>query len=83
MNLRISEVIFVNMGPILPHVAPWGTMRLVSHHPDILWIESAIVVNLACKHTKHTKEMGSIVISVTPIPYCDVHLVLIYSKIYI
>ena len=80
MNLRISEVIFVNMGPVSPHGAPLGTMGLVLHLPDLLWIESAFVVNnLVCKHTK---EMGSIFISVTPIPYCDVQLLLIYCKIY-
>ena len=57
-----------------------GPIGLVSHLPNILWIESAFVVNnLVCKHTK---EMGSIVISVTPIPYCDVLPFLIYCKIY-
>ena len=80
MNLRISEVIFVNMGPVLPHGAPWGTIWLMLHLPDILWIESVFLVNnLVCKHTK---EMESIVISVIPIPYCDVHPLLIYCKIY-
>ena len=79
MNLRISEVIFVNMGPVSPHGAPLATMGLISHLPDILGIESAFVVNnLVCKHTK---EMGSIVIRVTPIPYCNVHPLLIYCKI--